>query len=440
MKVRLFKSDLVVYFIIAVLLVLLAARTALDVSIPPMFILLVAVLPAFFATESQIVAMAMSFLALGVGFQYKYALLVYLIVGLLRFRKKIYLSSIIIPVVLMLLWELLHAFIGNMSISEYFRNFAELLFLVFIGSIKWDTINYKLISRVMAISVIGIGIVIIYVHLYSGLGSILDLLDGNEVEQARFGMSTTKEGTQYGLNFNPNNLGLICNMAIASLFVLISRKGNNIFDYFLLTVCIILGFTTLSRTFVVVLVCQLLMYMILSQKTPKQKLAACLKFTLLVCLVIFILIQFAPFLLENFMLRNNTDDITNGRSFLMHFYHSHIFSSFQHFFFGVGLQHYDLKIAEIYGPNILACHNGFQEIWVTWGIVGMICFWGLILCMVRETLKYSGRRAFVVFIPMLTLFVASMAGQLTSSGIAMLSMTVIYITMCLQSNDLKNSL
>ena len=153
---------------------MLLARTALKINISPMLILLVAIIPAFYATESQMVAMVLSFLALGAGFQYKYAILVYLIVGLFRFNHRLRFNPVLIFIALMMLWELLHSITGQMYITEYFRQFAELLFLGFVASLKWKDVNYKLIARSLAIAVVGVSIVIIIVHMSNGLGSIIE--------------------------------------------------------------------------------------------------------------------------------------------------------------------------------------------------------------------------------------------------------------------------
>ena len=147
MKIQFLRKDYCIYLILTLILLMLAARTAFGVSIHPVLILFAAIIPSFFATESQLVAMVVSFLALGTGFQYKYALLLYLIIGIFRFYHRLRISKLIFPVAMMMVWELLHSITGTMFISEYFRQFAELLFLVFVASLKWENVNYKVIAR-----------------------------------------------------------------------------------------------------------------------------------------------------------------------------------------------------------------------------------------------------------------------------------------------------
>ena len=437
MKLRFLKRDIIIYANIIMILMMLLARTALKIDIPPMLILAVAILPAFFATESQMLAMVVSFLALGAGFQYKYAMLIYLIVGLFRFYHQIRFNQLHVPIVLMMIWELLHSISGQMYITEYFRQFAELLFLGFVASLKWDNVNYKLIARSLALAVIGVSAVIIIVHLHQGLGSVMELFDQSTTEAARFGQGTTKEGTRFGLNFNANNFGFICNMAISSLFILISRKENKLIDVIMLGLCFFLGLTTLSRTFVVVFFFQVMIYMFASSGTSRQKVMTFFKLSFLVAFLLILVNMFAPFIFENFMARNDTDDITNGRGFLLQFYNTHIFSSFKYLFWGLGLQDYGSKIAGLYGPNILVCHNGIQELCVTWGVMGILLFAYLLISIIKVSRKSSGSRKLLAFVPLLALGVDSMAGQLMSSGPAMLSMSLIYVTLCLKWYNYK---
>lgn len=437
MKLGLFKRDIIIYANIIIILMMLLARTALKINISPMLILLVAIIPAFYATESQMVAMVLSFLALGAGFQYKYAILVYLIVGLFRFNHRLRFNPVLIFIALMMLWELLHSITGQMYITEYFRQFAELLFLGFVASLKWKDVNYKLIARSLALAVVGVSIVIIIVHMSNGLGSIIELFDQSTTDAARFGQGTTKDGTRFGLNFNANNYGFICNMAISSLFILISRKENKFIDVILLGLCFFFGLTTLSRTFVVVFLFQVVIFMFATSGTTKQKILTFFKLLFLVLILLILVNEFAPFVFENFMARNDTDDITNGRGFLFQFYNTHIFSSFKYLFWGLGLQGYGSKIAELYGANILVCHNGIQELCVTWGILGVVLFAYLLASMIQVSRKSSGVRRLLAFVPLAVLLLDSMAGQLVSSGPAMMSMSMIYVTLCLKWNSQK---
>ena len=65
----------------------------------------------------------------------------------------------------MMIWELMHAFYGNFSIFEYFRSFAELIFLVVVVSMNFKKINYKLIFRAFSFATVGVCIIMFYLQL-----------------------------------------------------------------------------------------------------------------------------------------------------------------------------------------------------------------------------------------------------------------------------------
>ncbi len=426
----------VVWISLGAMLMIVFARLGLNINLPVVLLLVVSTIPALLGNPSQYLAMLLTFIPLGTAFQYKYALLLYLIIGIIRFRKQLSISNVVIVIALMMIWELLHGLYAAFSYNEFLRAFAELLILGFVTSLKLNNIDYKLISRSLAFSVIGVSLIIIYIKVNSGFGGFFEML-AESTTGDRFGQDTTEDGTAYGLNFNANGMGFICNMAIASLLILIARKEYKLLDIVMLIVLIFLGAMTLSRTFVVVCSFLFLSFILFTPGTAGQRVKNI--FLLLVIFVVFIygLFVYAPSIIQNFAERNDTDDITNGRAFLMEFYHNHIFSSFEYCFWGIGLQGYGTKLVEIYGRNIGVCHNGIQEIWVTWGFVGIILFTIMIIQMILISKKYSGKRNLFAYIPLCALLFTTMAGQLISGGKELLSLSFIYIVLCLNWNNIN---
>ena len=427
----------VVWLALGAMLMIVFARLGLNINLPVVLLLVVSIIPALLGNPSQFVAMLLTFIPLGTAFQYKYALLLYLIIGIIRFRKQLSISNVVIVIALMMIWELLHGLYADFSYNEFLRDFAQLLILGFVTSLKLDNIDYKLISRSLVFSVIGVSLIIIYIKVNSGFGGFFEML-AESTTGDRFGQYTTEDGAAYGLNFNANGLGFICNMAIASLLILIARKEYKLLDIVMLIVLIFLGAMTLSRTFVVVCSFLFFSFIILTPGTANQRAKSISLLLVVFALFVYCLFVYAPSIVENFIARNDTNDITNGRAFLMEFYHNHIFSSFEYCFWGIGLQGYGTKIVEIYGRNIGVCHNGIQEIWVTWGFVGILLFILMILAMIWTSRKYSYNRNVFAYIPLCALFFSSMAGQLLSSGTYMLALTFVYIVMCLRWNNIKS--
>lgn len=423
------KNNIFIYATICLLLVMLLLRNGFAMPISPTMILAVSVIPAFFASPSQMVAMVLGLLPMITGFQYKYALMLYMIVGFYRNKHLLYVSQLIFPVVFMLIWEFAHCIGEPFSMNEYLRSFSEILFVLFVTCMRWDKIDYAVIARSLSLSAIGIAIVLIYVQILQGnFTNILEILSQEEV---RFGVRET-EAEQFRLVFNPNELGFICNMAISSVLLLIVRREYTIVDVVLLSLCVLVGCFTLSRTFVVCLLFLILCFAFLSPGTKKQKITRISLLFILVVLLSWIIINYLPFILDAFIGRMEEKDISNGRVYLMEFYNQHIFSSFEYFFFGLGLQNFGKKISSLYGPYLNVSHNGIQEIWILWGVVGILLFIWFFSALIKESRKWSGERPFFAFLPLCCLLLNSMAGQFLTSGSSLYSIVLIFISMCMK--------
>lgn len=429
----------VVWLTLGAMLLIVLARLGLGINIPVILLLAISIVPALFGSPSQLLAMAISFIPLATTFQYKYALLLYLIIGFIRFRRLISISKVVPIILLMMIWELAHGFDASFSLTEYLRSFAELLFLGFVTSIKWKDIDYKLIARTLAAATIGVSLIIIYIQINSGLGSLMDMLSQSAAEY-RFGQDTMgDERSSYNLNFNANQLGFICNMSIVSLLMLIARKEHSTLDIVMLCALLFFGMLTLSRTFVVVASFLFVSFVFLAPGAAKQRSKNILLLLVFIPIFLLTVFEFAPSILENFVARNDTDDITNGRAGLMSFYNDHIFSSFKHCVWGVGLQDYGDKIANMYGQHILVCHNSIQEAWVIWGFIGVIMLLLTFLFMTTSSLKWSGKRPFFALVPLLALIFSSMAARIISSGTYTLALSLVFIIMCLNWNNKKEN-
>ena len=144
---------------------LMVARYLLEIGVPSAAFLLVAVIPAFFGSTSELLACMVSYIPLSVAFQYKYALFV--VMGVMLFKNKWRVKSIyaLLIVLLMMAWELLHIGFGFFSISEYFRGFAELLFMGALMLIDLQDLDHKLIIRSLAISVVGVCMIMFVLQL-----------------------------------------------------------------------------------------------------------------------------------------------------------------------------------------------------------------------------------------------------------------------------------
>ncbi len=423
-------QNIFIYATICLLLVLLLLRNGFNFPISQTLILGVSIIPAFFVTPSQMVAIVVSLIPMTTGFQYKYALLAYIVIGVFRNKRSLHLSGTIVPLILMMIWEYAHHIGGTFLLNEYFRGFAELFFIIFISCMHWDKIDFKIIARALALATIGIAVVIIYIQMTKGGMGWLEIL-AQKNENERFGVGTT-EAENFGLNFNPNAIGFICNMSVVSLAILIVRREYNIADIIMLCLCVLIGFFTLSRTFVVCMLFIAICFVLVSSGSSTPRFSRLFLLGILSLIILGVITMYLPSIMEAFMVRMEEKDLSNGRDFLWTFYNKHIFSSFEYCVFGIGLQNFGGTIAKLYGPHINVCHNGFQEVWLLWGVVGVLLFIWLFIALLKESKRWSGRRPFFALVPFFCLLLSCLAGQFLTSYIRLFSIVLVYIIMCLK--------
>lgn len=433
---RFLSSSLIIYVTILCLLGLLFVRNVLDISIPMSGILLVSVLPAFFASPSQMIAMALTFIPLGAGFQYKYALMVYVLIGIIRFGSQMHLSKLTYPLVLIIIWEMLHTLVGPMEMTELMRGFAEFIFLWFISCLKLTDLNIKMIARSLALAVVGVCCITMYMQTTLVMGNVEEVLTQRGDGTYRFGNENSDIDENFGLNFNPNNLGFICNLAIAALLVLMRMRQSSIGDIVMLSLCGIFGSFTLSRAFLFCLTFLLISFVLISANSIQRRLTYLVVLTMLIGGVVWAIDAFLPDVIKNFTARFQAEDISNNRVSLFGLYNYHIFSTVGYCLFGIGLQEFGEKLIHLYGPDTNVCHNGFQEIWVAWGLPGILLMLFWLKQLVDVSKRWAPHKIYFSYIPLLMILLYSQSGQFIRSNSVMLGLVLAYAVLCIPSPEL----
>jgi hypothetical protein len=429
------KVNLKFYLFLAIMLLALFFRNAFSVNIPVYVFLILSAFPIVFGGQNHILAFAACCIPMSTGFQYKYVLFMCVIVHLLKCKGKLKISVAVVPVLLMMVWELFHAFYGQFSINEYFRSFAELIILALALCMDMEDIDYKLVLRSLAISTVGVCLIMLYLQLQSNGFSFQNVISRG-YHNFRFGTTNTT-AENFGLNFNSNGLGFICNLSLTGMLVLFVRREYTTFDMVLLIVSALFGLMTLSRTFVVCLAFIVICFLLSFSGTRKKKALNILIIAAIVGATILILKHYMPQVYNNLILRFNETDILNGRDTLITFYNKHIFSSLPYFLFGIGLQDFQGKLSAIYGGTVQVCHNGLQEVWVAWGIVGVVFFVWAIFAMIRQSKLYSRKKMSYQYIPLGFMLLSTSAGQLIRSELALLSLTLIYVCLCMKPKEFE---
>lgn len=430
---RLLSGSAIIYATIFCLLALLFAKNGLDMAIPMKGILLVAIAPAFFASPTQMIAMALAFIPLGSGFQYKYALMAYVLIGIVRFGSQMHFSKLTFPLIVMILWEMLHVVVGEMEINELMRGFAEFVFLWFISCQKLKDLEIRVIARSLAIAVVGVCCITMYMQTTLVMGDVSDVLSQGGDGSYRFGNNNNKEEELFSLVFNPNQLGFICNLAIAALLVLMRLRKSTLIDVVMLSLCVTFGSFTLSRSFLVCLAFLLLSFILLSTNSLRQRILYIILLTLLIGGVVWAIDAFLPDVIKNFTARFEVEDLSNNRIDLFVFYNQHIFSTAEYCLFGIGLQNFGEKLIQLYNPDIEVCHNGFQEAWVAWGLPGLVMVLWWLQQLVAESRRWCLTKRYFSYLPLILILLDMQAGQFIRSNTNMLALILAYAVLCIPS-------
>lgn len=435
LRIQKHKENRIFRLYLLAMFVLMVARYLLEIDVPAIAFLAVTLLPAWFGTKSEQLAMVASCIPLSVAFQYKYALLILSAAILIRNHWKLNRSGAIMVVMAMAIWELWHAFYGHFEYVEYLRDFAELILLGVVLSIDLYELDYKLIIRSLSISVVGVCMIMLMMQLRQFNYNIIAVF-ARSAHSFRFGQSNMESGV-YALNFNANNLGFICNLATSGSLLLAARKEHSRWDILWAACSAVFSLMTLSRAAILCLVMIFLSYLFLSEGKPVQKVISGTIGVIVAVIAMMLLWIFVPGVFENIMERFQRSDISNGRTSLLLYYGQFLLSSPAYFLGGIGMQHIFEKVSPYYPVHDVP-HMGIQEVWVAWGLVGVVMIMILIFKIVTASRQFSqGKRRAYQFLPLGLTLVFTMSGQLLTSSRTLMALLFAYVCLCIVNHDKK---
>lgn len=421
-------KDRLVYVYIFLMIVGLFFRNAMGVGIPVVFFVLLSAIPLIIGDNDHMLAVVVSCIATSAGFQYKYVLFLFILAFVIKSKGKIRKSPVLFIVLAMALWEFAHCFYGDFSFVEWLRSFAELFTLAIVTCMNIKKIDYKMIYRVFCLALVGVCFVMLYLQYQQGSGDFLSIFT-RSASNFRFGMENTN-ASNFSLNLNPNGLGARCGIAIILMISLHIKRENTKIDTVLMIFAILFGVATLSRTFILCTIIAVVGFAILSGSI-KQRIKYILGAVFFGIFIYILLSFYFPIVIDNLAMRFRAEDISNGRTDLFAFYLNHILSTPFFFLFGIGMQNISSKLYSIYGYFDNVCHNGIQEIWVLWGIVGVVLFIVLIFEMISMAKQFSRRTIMIQYIPLLYILIFSMGGQLITSSHMLLALILAYINIAI---------
>lgn len=417
------KSFFIFCFIISILLII---RDVYAVNIPKT-VFLILTTSVFILYDMNYTAIFICFLIpLIVGLPGSYIFSVGFIIFLIKNSNKLILDKYLIPLVAIFFIELLSFIYGNFSILNFLRFAALLIFISFMIFNDKDNYDYKkmLLYFLFAAIIAELSILFQSINI-NGLNNLIE--SGIRLGQT----NRLLFDTGMRISYNPNSLGILSAISISILLSLFNQNIKyKILIVILLVFQIFIGSMSLSVTFLILLGISILIYWLSMEKSIRRYIKNLAIVAIIIIGAYLSINYYTPTLVQKFSSRLAIDDISDGRIGITELYFDALVQHPERIFFGVGLQDYQKK-SEV----SMSCHNGLQEILITWGIVGI--FW--VSLYIFFIYKYGWRgitkkdRKIIYLLPLIIILVGVQSGQFFSSYITLYFLP-IYATMRLATN------
>ncbi len=420
-------SDGFYYFYLFVLCALFYVRDVHEVNVPLWMYLGFCFVGYSFFDYSQAVAFTAAMPLFNHGLQTNYIVIMAIVFYLIKYGAHMRINKIHGIVIFLMIFELLHSWQEPFDLAEYFRYFVQYLYIALI--IGETRIKDLLKSPTIVVCTF------IFVAAYFMLDVILVTLKYIPLDEImsmdfRFGSLSTYLSDKPALFDNENMVALFAIVAIALLLVTAeTSKKYRLLKVAFIVYFVYFGLMTGSKTFLLSIGILILVYILYALRRSFAKMLGVVTGIGLL-LAIGANTVFKP-LFDRVMERFSADDITTGRASLLQRYNEYIFSDRRHLLFGIGLQGVEEKTGINNTP-----HNGFQEVLLCWGIVGLVAIVVLLVCMVLRAKKYPNTKKFVNYIPLFIFLIFIQTIQFVRLSSIFGLLVVLYAAMlCGRGND-----
>ncbi|WP_114603552.1 O-antigen ligase family protein [Staphylococcus sp. EZ-P03] len=355
----------------------------------------------------------------------------FLIFIIIHFRGKLDANKNFIIISLLILFESIHVFINvNLGLDESIiklLGFSACLLLF--GFIKTLAKNINVTATLNFLIAGVLGFILITTGIYMFKYNISTFF--TEIKRFGFVPYKKEEGLE-GLIINPNTVGKYCAFIISSILTLNYFRiiKLNLLRISIITVFSIVGLLTLSRSFLLVMILILVMYLWFSIRSGRV-------FPVFVFGVV--LTIFAVILITNtelYMSLTNrifeSDDISGSRFTIYSIYISILMSNGWLLLFGTGMQNYVEKYAKYDYLIDQATHNILLEVVSIWGVIGLLLVALLLVRILSNSMLGNIRSIdrYILLLPFFVVIISALFGQFFISyyhtfGIAIFSLVIL---------------
>ena len=236
------------YSLLILMLGMCFLRYALQINFPRGILLALAVLIALLGDRDEIIAMCICCIPLYTSFHYFYALLFCILIYALKYGKTVHINLSVVPILMMMAWELLHCFGNPFSVVSFVSAQIPLILLALIMCCGDKKFDYPFITRALAICIAASCFLLLGKLVYlSGFNLTVAFANlqrlGLDSEEAQGSILVM------GGHHNPNTLGIMCVLAITGLMQLKISGEKGKLDVLLIGFLILFGTMTTSRTY-----------------------------------------------------------------------------------------------------------------------------------------------------------------------------------------------
>ena len=416
------------YFLMASICLLAIARNVIGLPIPLMLFLVLGVMLCAFCSREEILAFLCSMAPFEMTFQYRYMIIIAIV--FLLYKSKSFRFILMLPIIIMMIWEFLHFIENPISVTSYMREFVSLVAIGVVLII--EHIDYKdgLPVRSLALMTLFSCMVTVASNLRLGYS----MASGD-----RLG-STYEQTESFNGLLNPNVGSFLCVLSICGLVMLLKHEGKKPFD-----IIVILGLSLFimlfqSKAAIISLAFAIVIYMYISSNnaiSPTLKIVG----TGILALIFGLL--FFRGTIMGILMRFSAEDFSTGRVSVWAFYHKHLMSDITNILYGTGLYNYTITIAGLYPAGVLSSsgavtyinhhmvlimsHNSIQEILIVWGIPGLIFVGWLIINILRHD---NSKHPFINYLAFCFVLLYTLQGQLISSSVVLIGL--LFSMVCIE--------
>lgn len=415
-------TDKIFFILCCIMVALLTIRDVGNVNLSKWIFLALGVMVFLFFDNDYMAIFLCFLIPFIVGIPNSYIFLVGLIIFIGKNLKKIIINIYILGLFLIFIIEFLSFIYGGFSIGDYIRFVAPLSLISLIIFNDKDNFDYGKMLLYFLFAAVSAELNVIFQSTnLNGLNNLISsgLRLGNTKQLL------LEEGMR--VSFNPNSLGFLCAFSISILILLLDRNIKHIpIKITLLVFQILIGIMSLSRSFLVILGIIALVYWLSLAESLWEFIKGFSIITVITIGICASINHYYPNLLTSIYARFAVEDISNGRLDIMELYFNVLTKHPERLIFGVGLQGYNEK-----SGVMMSCHNGTQEILITWGVIGLLSVAFYIFGLYEYGMRGASvkGRKIIYLLPLIILIIDVQSGQFFSSSIIPLYFLPVYAAM-----------